>query len=127
MTTESDFQTALDADPTDWQTRLVFADWLEEQGDSRVAGYRRMGELRVSVIKYQSIPIDKSGRWGWCVGKLCVGTEWETKYPKINKDWFEQIRKYNTAPNWQSMFWCYFTSRQEGDDALAIEYRPELA
>lgn len=30
MTTEDDFQAALDANPDDWQTRLVFADWLEE-------------------------------------------------------------------------------------------------
>ncbi len=30
MTTEDDFQTALDAAPDDWQTRLVFADWLDE-------------------------------------------------------------------------------------------------
>jgi uncharacterized protein (TIGR02996 family) len=30
VTTEDDFQAKLDADPSDWQTRLVFADWLEE-------------------------------------------------------------------------------------------------
>lgn len=37
MTTEDDFQAALDANPEDWQTRLVFADWLQERGDSRTA------------------------------------------------------------------------------------------
>lgn len=31
MTTEDDFQAALDANPSDWQTRLVFADWLDER------------------------------------------------------------------------------------------------
>jgi uncharacterized protein (TIGR02996 family) len=46
MTTEDDFQRALDADTTDWQTRLVFADWLEEQGDPRADGYRALGVLK---------------------------------------------------------------------------------
>lgn len=46
MTTEDDFQAALDAHPDDWQTRLVFADWLDERGDPRAAGYRALGVLR---------------------------------------------------------------------------------
>ena len=43
MTTEDDFQAALDANPNDWQTRLVFADWLDERGDVRASGYRALG------------------------------------------------------------------------------------
>lgn len=43
MTTEDDFQAKLDADPEDWQTRLVLADWLEERGDPRAEGYRALG------------------------------------------------------------------------------------
>lgn len=42
-TTETAFQAALEEDPTSSATRLVFADWLEEQGDPRAAGYRWMG------------------------------------------------------------------------------------
>ena len=41
MTTEDDFQTALDANPEDWQTRLVFADWLEDNGDPQRADFIR--------------------------------------------------------------------------------------
>lgn len=48
MTTEDDFQAALDADPGNWQTRLVFADWLQERGDERADGYRALGALRLS-------------------------------------------------------------------------------
>lgn len=47
MTTEDDFQAALDVDPTDWQTRLVFADWLDERDDPRAEGYRAIGTLRL--------------------------------------------------------------------------------
>src|SRR5204863_136709 len=46
VTTEDDFQNALDADPADWQTRLVFADWLQERGDVRAEGYRALGRTR---------------------------------------------------------------------------------
>lgn len=45
MTTEEDFQAALDAHPDDWQTRCVFADWLQEHGDPRAEGYRALGTL----------------------------------------------------------------------------------
>ncbi|MBN9118372.1 MAG: TIGR02996 domain-containing protein [Planctomycetes bacterium] len=47
MTTEDDFQRALDATPDDWQTRFVFADWLQERGDPRADGYRALAALRV--------------------------------------------------------------------------------
>lgn len=47
MHTEADFQHALDLDINNWQLRLVFADWLQEQGDRRAAGYRALGRLRL--------------------------------------------------------------------------------
>jgi uncharacterized protein (TIGR02996 family) len=45
MTTEDDFQAMLDLHPDDHQTRLIFADWLDERGDSRGPGYRALGRL----------------------------------------------------------------------------------
>ncbi len=47
MTTEDDFNAMLDADPTDWQTRLVFAGWLEEDGDERAEGYQVLAMMRL--------------------------------------------------------------------------------
>lgn len=43
--TEAAFQAAIDANRFDFDRRLVFADWLDEQGDKRAAGYRAMGRL----------------------------------------------------------------------------------
>jgi uncharacterized protein (TIGR02996 family) len=40
VTSEDDLPPALGADPDDRQTRLVFADWLEDRGDERGPGYR---------------------------------------------------------------------------------------
>ncbi len=51
MTTEDDFQAALDANPDDWQTRLVFADWLDERGDARAEGYRALGANRLRPLQ----------------------------------------------------------------------------
>jgi uncharacterized protein (TIGR02996 family) len=47
MNDEEAFQAALDADPNDRTTRLVFADWLEERGDRRAEGYRAIARLPV--------------------------------------------------------------------------------
>lgn len=64
MTTEEDFQLALDANPDDFHSRLVFADFLQDRDDPRTEGYRAMGLLRIrpsvlssgrSVITSESI------------------------------------------------------------------------
>jgi uncharacterized protein (TIGR02996 family) len=104
MTTEDDFQAALDADPDDWQTRLVLADWLEERGDERGAGYRALGlhrhrpprgdghvwfnAARYGRVTSENLPAD------W-FGELCEETDGES-------DWF---RTWNT--------------RREAEDAAA--------
>jgi uncharacterized protein (TIGR02996 family) len=64
VTTEDDFQKALDAQPGDWQTRLVFADWLQERGDPRAEGYRALGQLRTWPYCWYD-PSDPAsvGRW----------------------------------------------------------------
>ena len=54
MTTEEDFQKALDANPDDWQTRLVFADWLQDRDDPRADGYRALAVLRVAPYAEES-------------------------------------------------------------------------
>ncbi len=100
MTTEDDFQAALDAHPEDWQTRLVFADWLQERGDVRAEGYRALGVLRRSPIKW--------GKNKWCYSwltddnwrdsKACTvpivfGSDF-TYYPKsytLNREWVSRF------------------------------------
>jgi uncharacterized protein (TIGR02996 family) len=52
MTTEDDFQKVLDDNPDDWQTRLVFADWLQERNDPRAEGYRALGLRMICPYRY---------------------------------------------------------------------------
>lgn len=61
MTQRDAFEAALDADPADWGTRLVFSDWLEERGeDALAAAMKYMGTM-------QRCPLDSSpgAWWGW--------------------------------------------------------------
>lgn len=84
MTTEDDFQRRLDNKPNDFLTRLVFADWLEERGDVRAAGYRLMGMRRIRPQVYHI-----TNRWSWAnieTGRSVGGTLkacWWRKLPYI--------------------------------------------
>ena len=40
------FRKGMDAEPENWQLKLVFADWLEERGSPLAAGYKYMGERK---------------------------------------------------------------------------------
>jgi uncharacterized protein (TIGR02996 family) len=51
---EAAFQTALDLNPDDHITRLVFADYLDEQGDERADGMRALGLLRIRPGEWYS-------------------------------------------------------------------------
>lgn len=55
MTTEEDFQRALDSNPEDHHTRLVFADWLQERDDPRAEGYRALGKLKLWPLCIQGV------------------------------------------------------------------------
>jgi len=46
MITEAEFRKAINSEPDNWAMYLVFADWLEDRGDWRAAGYRWMGETK---------------------------------------------------------------------------------
>jgi uncharacterized protein (TIGR02996 family) len=84
VTTEDDFHAALDAHPDDWQTRLVFADWLEEHGDARADGYRALAALRRVPHLYES-----GGNWGFdseLTYSLHDGDE-------LPDDWFQLMQR----------------------------------
>lgn len=91
MTTEDDFQAALDADPSDWQTRVVFADWLDERGDSRAEGYRALGKLRKIPKQTWFNILTKDGLeevstfWYWMTGgewwmRSCLDIDWHAAF-----------------------------------------------
>lgn len=88
MSDEEAFQAALDANPDDHVTRLVFADWLEERGDPRAEGYRAMGKLRLS-------PYFSESTKQWCFFnaryyKRTVGSH------HLSHDWIHAAMHFDT-------------------------------
>jgi len=117
VNTEADFQNALDAQPDYWQLRLVFADWLDEQGDPRAAGYRALGTLRLCPYFERSDPLC----W-WttleisCVPKRGVYGSGCT----LPKDWYTAIKGLGTDDKFKPCNSAIKTcSRREAEDAAA--------
>jgi uncharacterized protein (TIGR02996 family) len=94
MTTEDDFQAALDTNPDDWQTRLVFADWLDERNDPRAEGYRAMGVRRIAPVSFGIL-------WVW------LNARWAATYPPsvamraatLPDDWYDLLPRHKSASN----------------------------
>lgn len=100
MTTEDDFQAALDACPDDWQTRIVLADWLEDRSDPRAEGFRALGMLR----KVPLIGRDRRATWLREMG-ADIGFVGPSYLPL---DWHEL-----------GGAWIWYDSRREAEDAAA--------
>ena len=108
MTTEDDFQAALDANPYDWQTRLVFADWLEERGDPRAEGYRALGVLQLRPY---------SAAYCWANARNRESTA-HAGFNLLPQDWYAF-----TTPNLETAgIYCFFESRREAEDAAALAF-----
>ncbi len=83
MTTEDDFQRALDANPRDWHTRLVFADWLDDRDDPRAAGFRAIALHKRYPLSARDAGLDTDGFW-WHRGPLAS----DTSHNNVPDDWF---------------------------------------
>lgn len=103
MTTEDDFQAALDARPDDFQTRLVFADWLQERADPRAEGYRALG---AGMIRPDHRQVYHEKFRLWCYQKSPYVT-----CGYIAGDWLDAIRGNPGVLGWRT--------RREAEDAAA--------
>lgn len=119
MTTEDDFHRALDANPDDWQCRLVFADWLEERGDVRAEGYRALGAQRLHSVRGAE----------WYLGTAApphpAATVIEEYGPcRLPADWFAALtagRAIVSGPN-HDVAWRRFDSRRQAEDDAAVAF-----
>jgi uncharacterized protein (TIGR02996 family) len=115
MTSEEDFQRALNRNPSDHLTRLVFADYLDELGDPRADGYRALGLLQLSpYIRITGRCLCFYGNGGY---KRWTETELE-KYTRhfLPAAWAIKL------PN-SDMTWNIFLSRRIADDTVADSWR----
>ena len=120
MTSESDFQAALNSAPDDWQTLLVFSDWLREQGDRRADGYLAMGRARLVARCLNKGQFD-SERWVWwdadCYSlySFPAKKDDETSRAMLPADWFGLIPLARTLSK-------SFPTRQQAMDAAATTF-----
>lgn len=124
MTTEDDFQRALDAEPEDAHTRLVFADWLEERDDPRAEGYRAIARLeRPSCADM----VNRNGHYLWMKSSWAGS---DSEYGTLPNDWFELLEgggqiysngdKVNDARGIGQ--WRNYRSRRAAEDAAALAF-----
>jgi uncharacterized protein (TIGR02996 family) len=123
VTTEGDFHRAIDAQPDDWQTRLVFADWLQERGDPRAEGYRALVALGKRAKSVQmATGTGKLGPVNFIFGSdrirraaLRAGNE----LCLIPQDWLKLFSGslYEVNPLWR-----HYHTRREAEDAAAVAF-----
>jgi uncharacterized protein (TIGR02996 family) len=134
VTTEDDFQAALDAHPDDWQTRLVFADWLQERGDPRAEGYRALGVLKKRPFV---CGFDNETTGGWAgAAWFTVEGHGEKKAFSLPSDWFKKVkglRGDQIYVPWYENDLKRYASRRKVEDVVArafaklpAEYRAKL-
>lgn len=131
MTDEAAFHVALDADPTDWQTRLVFADWLQDRDDPRAEGYRAIGLLKLQALRTHRQEWDGHNwfmaepTWGWmgadtgrCHNATLRRAWWNLLKKVTRKSPIRFIGEYKSNE---------YASRREAEDdaALAFSRLPE--
>jgi uncharacterized protein (TIGR02996 family) len=80
MHTEADWMRAIVTDPADLQVRLVFADWLEEQGESDRAEF-----IRLQVELDALTDMDVSGLSNYTVVNGMTMREWRLKQVQCNR------------------------------------------
>lgn len=93
MNSEADFQRMLDANPEDWQTRLVLADWLQDRGDPRADGYRALGALR----RYPERVNTLERGWVWRISpynRMAVVMDEFRAEHSVPTDWFDHALQH---------------------------------
>jgi uncharacterized protein (TIGR02996 family) len=118
VTTEDDFNAALDANPDDHQTRLVFADWLQERGDERAEGYRALGMRRLSTRKALRARWYDAAKYGEASGE------------NLPSDWYAALITHLGSDRdtvrlgclHRGRCWSEFLTRREAEDAAALAF-----
>lgn len=112
MTTEDDFHAALAANPDDWQTMLVFADWLDDRDDPRGPGYRALGRLERAPL---AAPV--YGTWNRPEKKYVFDRERTLEFP------LRPLESYHLPGDWwDAGAWGRYDSRRAAEDAAALAF-----
>jgi uncharacterized protein (TIGR02996 family) len=119
---EEPFQLAIEAEPWKWSNYLMFADWLEEQGDWRAPGYRWLGENRKRPFRSTD-----NGLVCWNVVAAPVGDLGEFEVPMEFYDRLAQVCESFATGGFPARrdFFFYFLSFQHARDALCLQLKEQ--
>ncbi|MBM3980946.1 MAG: TIGR02996 domain-containing protein [Planctomycetes bacterium] len=120
MTTEDDFNLALDENPDDWHTRLVFADWLDDRADPRASGYRALGTIRRRsfMCGYDN---GSAGQWNGAGWVACGETGDREKFT-LPRDWFDLVEGFGSDATYRPLYQGQIerkVTRRAVEDAMA--------
>jgi uncharacterized protein (TIGR02996 family) len=119
VTTEDDFAAALDANPEDWQIRLVFADWLQERGDARAEGYRALGVRR---LKPATSAFNRSRPcWGFSNPENSYANDRRRRACVLPRDWWE-VMDPGEVSRASNPSWNWHLTRRAAEDTAAIAF-----
>jgi uncharacterized protein (TIGR02996 family) len=128
VTTEDDFRRAIDASPEDWQTLLVFSDWLRDRDDVRADGYAALARHRKRPLPQTVTKVGEEERtavwFGWvkvgfAIHSVHLGTTKTTDPEALPPDWYDTVREFNQHLDWEPFAWAFFHTRFEALDAAA--------
>lgn len=136
MNEEAAFFAAINENPGDSTTRLVFADWLDDRGDPRGAGFRAI--VRLGIVPVKSVSKDRSDGYVWYVWNVAKYTSYKWRKPlpgnsyscaMLPKRWFlllEGFTESDDSSNEGGSWWRAWDSLAEAQSAIAKAYRPEF-
>lgn len=111
------FESRLDENPADWDTRRVYADWLEERGDDRLAAAQRW----MAANEKHCSALGEPAGYSWhAFPKLAVPYRIPDKL----------VERLPTHPDWErwqhwppkergELRYAYYPSRRAAEEALA--------
>jgi uncharacterized protein (TIGR02996 family) len=119
VTTEDDFQNQLDRHPEEHQTRLVFADWLEERGDPRAEGYRALGTLKLYPRWVPKSPV----QW-YHTDRLEYWKGSGEEYCHLPGDWFDACEggKGRNLEKDKPFYLWHYQTKCAAEDAAALAF-----
>jgi len=114
--TEPHFEFLLDRNPSDWDTRLLYADWLEEQGLNVRANGQRWQARERKCPKLSNM----FGLWYWVdLRHFCPGAcEWSLFREWIPTNIWKLIPRSSNYAKKETGFKTYHT-RKDAEIALA--------
>jgi uncharacterized protein (TIGR02996 family) len=114
-TTEDDFHEMLDTNPHDHQTRLILADWLQDNNDPRAEGYRAMGQLQRHPQKDLGIHFWHSPDY-----KSLSVVQNDAPHAILPKEWFDAMQDDKQAVEFAGIHSA--SKRREMEDQAALAF-----